>query len=427
MVQFLLKFRKFLSHNPYIIIFSLLALFIFLRLLYLPESFGFGSDAGRDYLRIWELIQNREFTLIGPPSQYSARGMQFFFGPAPYYVLAPALVLVNWEPLRSAYYLIFVNASALLISAIFLQKAKQRKFLIYTFVLLNVITPILIQYSRVYWNPYLMLPISTVTACLLVFISHKKIPSVWWFLVLGILGGIGLQMHYSFVITMIVSIVWLLVVKKLSLYFLVWYVAGFILGFCPIIAFELRNNYHNTRAIFAYLQNANTVASTFNFSHYYFVSLAPFNLLFVAWLTAKLKNMFFAAAYAMLILYVFFSFRIMLVPPIQAFDMQENWNYSDLKTTSMIITSDDPQNFNIVDQLTGDNRAMALRYLLTINGFQPNGVESYANSKILYIYSKQPLEFLLENPAYELQNADKFSLESSWTINDEVTLYKLVK
>lgn len=310
---------------------------------------------------------------------------------------------------------------------IFLQKAKKTKFFIFTFVLLNAITPILIQYSRIYWNPYLMLPVSTIIACLLVFISHKKNISFWWFLVLGVLGGIGLQMHYSFVITMIVSIVWLLIVKRLSLYSFVWYVAGFILGFCPIIAFELRNDYHNTRAIVAYLQNSNTVASTFNFSHYYFVSLAPFNLLFVAWLTTRLRNMVPSLTYGMIILYVLLSFRIMLIPPTHAFDMQENWNYSDLKNTSEIIMFEKPINFNIVDQLTGDNRAMALRYLLTVNGIQPNGVEDYANSEILYIYSKQPLENLLQNPAYELQNTEEFSLESSWTINDEVSLYKLVR
>src|SRR5476649_2091016 len=94
--------------NRFYLYLALIFLFICIRFIHLPQSFNFGSDEGRDFLATWNMYTHRQVTLIGPPSEFTIHGRAFFFGPAPYYMILPALVLGNWNPLFVSYFLIFL-------------------------------------------------------------------------------------------------------------------------------------------------------------------------------------------------------------------------------------------------------------------------------------------------------------------------------
>src|SRR5258708_33069650 len=96
----MLKKTKKPSIPPFgnLIIIILVVIFIGIRLVHLPESIGFGSDEGRDFLTAWNIYTNKQLKLIGPPSEFTVNGREFYFGPAPYYVILPILVVGNWDP-----------------------------------------------------------------------------------------------------------------------------------------------------------------------------------------------------------------------------------------------------------------------------------------------------------------------------------------
>src|SRR6266567_3168727 len=139
----------------------ILILFIGLRFFHLTDVMNFGSDQGRDFLAVWNIYSTKQITLIGPPSEYTVYGHQFFFGPAPYYLILPSLILGNWDPLFVSYFLILLNAGVLLFTLLILNKYIKNRTAILLFALFCTVTPIFVTYSQSYWNPYFMLPTST--------------------------------------------------------------------------------------------------------------------------------------------------------------------------------------------------------------------------------------------------------------------------
>ncbi len=120
----------FSRHVIFLLLVSLL--FLALRFIHLPQSVNFGSDAARDFLVVWNMYITKHPVLIGPPSEYAFNGRQFFFGPAPYYLILPALVIGHWNPLAVSYFLIFLNLSVLLLALIILNKCIKEKKVLYS-------------------------------------------------------------------------------------------------------------------------------------------------------------------------------------------------------------------------------------------------------------------------------------------------------
>lgn len=405
-----------------IIVLSIIFLFFFvLRFLHLSESINFGSDAARDFLVTWQMFADKHPLLIGPPSEYAINGRQFFFGPAPYYFILPALLIGNWEPLVVSYYLIVLNAAVLLTAVLILNKFIKEKLIIYFFALFCAVTPAFIQYAQSYWNPYFMLPISMLLLVHLVASKDKRSNALLFFSITGFLFGLGLQFHYSFIFAIIISMLWLWKQKKLHLVTLAAIFGGFILGFLPMIIFELRNQFYNVNTFWLVLTNSGAIHSEFKFASFYLISLLPFLFFFAAVLLAKIYKKNQLLAYALCGMYFIWSLSLIL--PTSKYPLP----YPILQQIAKSIQADNPTNFNIVDQLTRDNQAAALRYILTVHGFAPQAVDQYQSSQSLYIYSKEPLNNLLKNPVYEINSFLPFKKISSRKMENDIVIYKLDK
>lgn len=403
---------------PFLIIVCIL--FLSLRLFNLSQAINFGSDAARDFLVTWNMYQTHHPVLIGPPSEYVFNGRQFFFGPAPYYFILPALLVGHWDPLAVSYFLIFLNLGSLLIALSILNSCTKNKSIIYYFAFFCICTPILITYSQSYWNPYFLLPVATLLVALLVKSRNLKRPFLLFFFI-GFLFGLGLQFHYSFIFAIILSCIWLFFRKKLQMQLIGVVIAGFVVGFFPVILFELRNHFYNLSTILLIFTHPSSSETNLLFHSFYLISLLPFLFYILSLLLIKVTKVSHVFVYLFFVSYILWSVFVIFLPPSYPL------SYLDAKQLATKIEKDDPKNFNIVDQLTRDNRAMPIRYLVTVQGYMPLGVTEYANTKTLYIYSNRPLAKLVNNPVYEIKSFLPYTSVTTSELADHIFFYKLQK
>jgi hypothetical protein len=386
---------------------------------HLPESFQFGSDQGRDFLAVWQMIQDKKPLLIGPPSEYTINGREFFFGPAPYYIIMPALLAGNWEPLTVGYWLVILNTFVLFVSLIILDRHSTNRFIIYCFAILYTFAPLVVSNAQSYWNPYFMVPVSLLLLAFLVKSKHGSSKELY--VSIGFLFGLGLQFHYSFVFTILIGLVWLSLHNKLLPKTVGIIISGFVVGFLPLILFDVRNHFYNLTTIIEVFTNKAGPFTGFTFNSFYFLSLLPFILFGLSVLVALLHKALPRFTYVLLGIYILWTLFFILPIP------KQDLSYQKLQKLAEVIKADNPTKYNIVDQITKDNRAMALRYVLTAKGLPPQGTEQYPQAKVLYIYSNQPLEFLLKNPVWEISSFLPFEEISTKKVDDDIFLYKLSK
>lgn len=253
----------FVSGNKIFI--GILVLASYLRLYHISDYMTFLGDEGRDVLVVKGILEGN-LTLLGP----RASAADFFTGPIYYYLMAPFLWLFNYDPVGPAIMIAIVG-----IATVFLVYYLGKKIfglnaaLIAAF--LYTVSPVVISYSRSSWNPNPMPFFSLISVALLYkAISEKKL---WLFLLVGFLLGIMLQLHYielffgAIVFATVIlgnylvhkKEVILLSIKQLLLIF-----AGFLIGFSPFLAFEVRHNFPNFRTIVNFVLNQESTGNTVN-------------------------------------------------------------------------------------------------------------------------------------------------------------------
>lgn len=241
---------------PTILIAAILGLAAILRLYRIGDYMNFLGDEGRDVLVVYNILHGK-LTLLGPTSSVGG----FFLGPIYYYFSAPFLFLSRYDPVGPAIMVaIFGIATVWLVyklgESIFNRKVGLVSAFIYA------ISPTIIIYSRSSWNPNLMpfFTILTLWALYLGLLRNKHI----LLLISGFLFGILMQLHYlaTFVSVIIFAytLIWhypkikenlRIIIKQCFLMF-----GGFLIGFAPFIAFELRHGFTNSLNIINFIFNS---------------------------------------------------------------------------------------------------------------------------------------------------------------------------
>lgn len=236
-------FKKFW---PIILI---LILASFLRLYRIQATMTFLEDEGRDMLIVKRMLDTKRPVLIGP--QTSTGNM--YLGPLYYYLITPALVLSNMQPIGPA---IFIALSGILTVYLLYTLLRswfgEKSALISTF--LYATLPAIVSFSRNSWNPNLV-PFATVLSLLflnqLIFKKSTSKYSHW--LGLGAVFGLLIQLHYMVIVfiaweLLLVIVAYLKDLKKLF-FGLSLSLIGFLIVMSPFIIFEFRNNFVNTQAL----------------------------------------------------------------------------------------------------------------------------------------------------------------------------------
>lgn len=284
--------------------------------------------------------------------------------------------------------------------------------------------PISIWYSQFFWNPNFLLSISTIVISLLLLLKksrHTQLLS----LVIGLVLGFGMQFHYSFFIAILLSVGWIFLAKKATVKSLAVLLFGFIIGFSPIIIFELRHDFYNTRTFLLFINSAGK--GSFSFQEYYWLSILPFIFFGATALLKKIHDKSSLITPLVMIVLGIYSLIVILPTPQQGFTMVEGWNYKGISALSRIILSEKPHQYNVAEILTGDTRAMPLRYLLTVAGDPPLGVTEYQATEKLFLYTRISEEELNKRDLWELNSVRPFEITKSWPIQNGISLYLLEK
>ena len=216
-----------IKRNYLLLIFVII--FLFLRFYHLEASLNFSGDQGMHLLDIWNIYHTKNITLIGSPSSFTVLGRSFYTGSAPYYLLLPLLVLTNWNPISVSYILIIFQLVVIVnLYKVIFENFKNKKTAGY-FLVLCTFSTVLIDYSRFLWHPNFLIPIGGLVLGILMYLSQKADKNkthlgsnVFRYFTLGFVLGLGLQFHYSFLLVILLTVVWLIIIyDALSLLFLV--------------------------------------------------------------------------------------------------------------------------------------------------------------------------------------------------------------
>jgi 4-amino-4-deoxy-L-arabinose transferase-like glycosyltransferase len=224
----------------------------------------FLGDEGRDALVAKGILEGN-FTLLGPRSSAG----DFFMGPIYYYFITPFLWLWHLDPVGPA-----IMVALFSVATIFLTYWVGKKFFNQTAGLfaaaLYAVSPLVINYAHSSWNPDI-LPFFSL---LMIYMLFKAIASSsqWkYFLLTGLLLGIALQLHYlSLFLAVIVAVYiffaeWLMNEKIKILALLKHYLEvfiGFLIGFSPFLAFEIRHGFPNIKSILEFIFSGKTAEAS---------------------------------------------------------------------------------------------------------------------------------------------------------------------
>lgn len=253
--------KKFLLKYWEPILLGLILVFAaYLRLYKISDYLTFLGDEGRDVLVVKRMIVDHKFTLLGPTASVGG----FFLGPIYYYFMLPFLWLWHLDPAGPAVMVaLFGIATVYLLFRLGKKLYGPEVGLIAAS--LYAVSPIVIAYSRSSWNPNIVPFFAIALICLLWEITQRLKPG--YFIWIGIILGIGLQLHYLFLFLGVVTVIWLAVQKNRweILKYIHWLILGFIIGYAPFLAFEVRHGFPNTQSIIRFVLTGKDTGVSGNF------------------------------------------------------------------------------------------------------------------------------------------------------------------
>lgn len=240
--------RFFLQHWHHVLLVCIVFLAAYLRLYKVSEYMTFLGDEGRDMLVVKRMIVDHKFTLLGPTASVGG----FFLGPIYYYFMVPFVWVSGLNPASAAVMVALFGIA----TVVLLYKAGKDMMDVSVGLmaaLLYSVSPLVISYSRSSWNPNVV-PFFALALVYLLWSTGKDL-SVRTLFFIGVILGIGIQLHYLFLFLFPVVAVWFLLYGRSKKYLKMYAfgMLGFLVGYAPFLAFELRHGFPNTTSIIRFL------------------------------------------------------------------------------------------------------------------------------------------------------------------------------
>ncbi len=415
-------------------------IFIAIRSIHYIYHLNFSGDQASFSIKALEILRNKKLVLIGPPISINLGGRQLFQGPATYYMFLIFLVFGKLDPACASY--LFMLFCALMIIPLY-YGVKLLLGFPYALVMLVVytFTPYYINYTRFLWNPTFQFSLIPLLILLMGVFSRKKSSAI--FLTISFFLGILLQFHYQFILIILSLFIYYFLVVKVKPTWIILFFLGIVLGFSPIIIFELRNQFYNLNTAILFLKNYNRLdrPGGQNTPHYY-ISLSFLFILGTLALWQKFitfiandkkrflkmpfyfhrKRLFFIFLISLtLVLFVQSAQKNFRRPQTSFWAFTENWNYPAEVKVYNIIKSTGLKNYNIAN-LAYDTLSLVQKYLLKKDKVDIN-YDDYWHNQYLFVINKD--DQYMNNPAYEVNTFKPSKLIKQWPINERFTLYLL--
>ncbi|OGY15677.1 MAG: hypothetical protein A2784_03175 [Candidatus Chisholmbacteria bacterium RIFCSPHIGHO2_01_FULL_48_12] len=241
-----------------LLIISLVLLTIFTRLYRLPQTFMFAEDQEDLAWRVKQIVIDRKPTLLS--AKFSATGL--YLPPGYLYFLVPLFMFTNFHPdvgIVAVVLLAGLTALFIFLAGYALGGLKTGfiAWALYTF------WPLLHTWDRIFWNPNLILPASSLA--LLAILKHRP-------LLAAIASGIAIQSHPQAFMLALLTLVyfrhrWAMILGILFI------------SISPLVLFELRHGFVISHALFQ--------SPSLTFHPYYLLFIYPFVILALTWVFTR--------------------------------------------------------------------------------------------------------------------------------------------
>lgn len=237
-------FMRFFKNKGLIFILFLTLLGGFLRLYHLEELMTYLGDEGRDMLIVMDIIQGKNFPLIGPPTSIA----DLYLGPLYYYLITPFVWIFKMNPIGAAVFVAILGILTIPLIYYTVKKIFNHSVAIFASLFYSV-SSLTVQFSRSSWNPN---PMPFFTTLLILFLFNYLKTKKNIFLYLSVIAfSIMLQLHYIVILLLPFLLFIILKVnrsfsnnKSLLFSFLI-----LLLFLTPLILFDLKHNFLNTKGI----------------------------------------------------------------------------------------------------------------------------------------------------------------------------------
>jgi hypothetical protein len=410
------------DENFWLLIFFIL--FIFIRRLHFAEFLNFSTDQAIFSIKALEIWRLKKLTLIGPSFSINFDGRYAFQGPAIYYFQLLFLLIGQFDPVVSSYaFMLFCAAMILpLYCGMKNLTNKNSAFLVlavYSFL------PFFIDYTRFLWNPNFQLALFP----FLVYFTSKfcQTKKRWWFFVMSIWLGFLLQFHYQFVLIIVAYFLFFFFhyqLKQKWQYFFMFIVGGLI-GFFPIVLFEVRHQFYNTQTIFLFarqiLTNSQFHSGGLGFAPHYVLSLF-FAVTCVLCIVLRKKITAFIAVTTSIIVFIY-ALIAYFPTPTHAFGMPRGWNFGKEEKVASIIQNQKLENYTVAN-LTYETLASVQKYLIfkNNNSIALDKFDNYQTNTYLFVIATP--QQLQTTQSYEVVPL-RSSIQKTWELGDDYQLFLL--
>ena len=225
------------------------AIFAFLLRWYLmPTHLFFGPEQGRDFLAIRDIVYEKNFTLIGPKTDFSG----VFHGPLYYYIASIPFALSRGNPLVVSLTLTFIQALTVFLAYALGKEASGKREVGLITALLFAVSYGSIVYSRWLTQVPLAIPFSFLLLWQLIrFLNGQKRALIFVAVAAGLMG----QVQFIYFFFMPIFMIYLILrFRKQFLWtpvpIILWSIVSYILvGLGTYIFFDLRHQFLISKSI----------------------------------------------------------------------------------------------------------------------------------------------------------------------------------
>jgi len=233
-------------NRTHVALLLIIVLAFFLRFYNYPNRYSLGEETIRDAVVAIEGARQLQFPLVG---FFSSLG-PFTFGPwYPYQlILFQLIVPISYSPW------IYLGLTSVLYVFVMYKIGEQLHGKTFGLLLgfLSAISPVQIMSATHLTNPNNTHLFAALSIWIFLKITKKDV-SYWWGFFLGLVIGIGINLHFQMGAFLIFPLIILFYKRKKFLYFFTAS-AGVITSFLPLLFFEANNHWFNTRNLLYYLQ-----------------------------------------------------------------------------------------------------------------------------------------------------------------------------
>jgi hypothetical protein len=387
----------------------------------------FGPEQAMSLITSGRMITEK-FTLLGNQNllRETSSGHSLFAGAIFNYSLIPLQIIFNFEALPITSYFTLLNLLSALILYFVTKKIFGEKVAIFTIVLF-LFNAISVYHSMFIWNQNYAFLLGALTIYYLYLLKMKV--KIKYFLILGLLSGIGYTFQDVFIFSaFFVLFIALVFAKNKKILNTVIFSFGMITPNLPAIVFDLRHDFYHLKTSFQFLVDTlSGNANDTSLSYYHFLYLLPVAVLVGGLITEKVFTRSRILGGGILITYLYFNLNSSWINYKAPTGMPSELTLKNINRAAEIIAKEEFSDYNIAVLVDFDTRGHILRYPLEFKyKLKPLGVIEYPQSSRLYILSEYNYDFE-DSSVWELSTFPRNKAELLSEVSDNYSVFIIEK